>query len=186
MPPGHSSDTRVGRFLVLLECHWCGAQEKKFCRQPSFLGSAGSVSRQKNLLPGKDLEQNKCIFSCPSLAVSVDGVCALCTGASKDTDFMLAVTDFGFIEDFFFFFFETTSFSSCESQMFIWHSEKMMQKEEFLKLLSCYSILAPISHAKKKKKSRKIEFDFQHLHNRHLKIFYKGVYVNNSIEFRVL
>lgn len=98
--------------------------------------------------------------------VSVHGVCALCTGASKDTGFTLAVTDFRLREAFIFFFFGTTSFSSCGSQMFIWHSEKIMQKEEFVKsyyhaTMSWFPYLMP----KEEKKCLKLWVDFQHLHN---------------------
>lgn len=81
-------DTQLGTFLVLLECHWCGA-----------LVVAGETILWSAILPWQWrvcisyrrisylLEiYNKTNAPVPAWAgVSVDGVCALCSGASKDS-----------------------------------------------------------------------------------------------------
>lgn len=79
-------------------------------RRNSSVGSHPSLAveglylLQENLLPGEDLQQNKRICSYPAWTwLSVDGGCALCPGASKDTDFVLAMTDIGLRSIFFFF-----------------------------------------------------------------------------------
>lgn len=67
------SDTWVGSFLVLLECYWCGRlmfQEKRFCSEPFFLASGGSVSHTtKSLIWWRLSAKQMCLLISKRLCV---------------------------------------------------------------------------------------------------------------------
>lgn len=137
VPPGHSSDTRVGSFLVLLECHWCGA-----------LLVSGETILYAAILPW----QWRVCISCRRISylvkiynktnafapipawtwLSMDGVCSVPWGLKRH--WFYAGNDRHWTQKHFFFF-ETTSFFSCGSQMFIWRSEKCCRRKSFLKVI---------------------------------------------------
>lgn len=98
---------------------------------------------------------------------------------------MLAVTGFGLTGAFFFSLRPPASLH-VDHRCLFGVVKNWCRSKSFLKVIVMLQYFGSHISCQKKKKSLKLQVDFWHLHNRHLKMFYKvSVCVSNPIEFTV-